>query len=135
MLSGVRVLDLTDESGWLAGKVLAELGADVVKVEPPGGDPGRRRGPFLHGREDPERCLRWLALNTSKRSLVLDLETVAGRDAFRSLVARADVLLESFAPGWLEARGLGFESLRASQPDSSVRSSTRTPASTRPPWI
>ena len=117
MLAGVRVLDLTDESGWLAGKVLAELGADVVKVEPTGGDPGRRRGPFLGGREDPERCLRWLALNTSKRSLVLDLESEAGRDGFRSLVARADVLLESLPPGWLDARGLGGVGLRARNPE------------------
>ncbi len=116
MLSGVRVLDLTDESGWLAGKALAELGADVVKLEPPGGDPGRGRGPFLHGRADPERCLRWLALNTSKRSLVLDLDSAAGRAAFRSLAERADVVLESFPPGWLEERGIGWETLRAANP-------------------
>jgi crotonobetainyl-CoA:carnitine CoA-transferase CaiB-like acyl-CoA transferase len=116
VLAGVRVLDLTDESGWLAGKVLADLGADVVKVEPPGGDPGRRRGPFLGGREDPERCLRWLALNTSKRSVVLDLESAAGRDGFLSALARTDVLLESFPPGWLDARALGAAELRARNP-------------------
>jgi crotonobetainyl-CoA:carnitine CoA-transferase CaiB-like acyl-CoA transferase len=116
VLAGVRVLDLTDESGWLAGKVLADLGADVVKVEPPGGDPGRRRGPFLGGREDPERCLRWLALNTSKRSLVLDLEREAGRETFRCLLAHADVLLESLPPGWLDARELGARDLHARHP-------------------
>jgi crotonobetainyl-CoA:carnitine CoA-transferase CaiB-like acyl-CoA transferase len=116
VLAGVRVLDLTDESGWLAGKLLGDLGADVVKVEPPGGDPGRRRGPFLGGRADPERCLRWLALNTSKRSLVLDLEDGAARGTFRALVARADVLLESFAPGWLAARSLAPQDLYALNP-------------------
>ncbi|MDP7572584.1 MAG: CoA transferase, partial [Myxococcota bacterium] len=59
MLAGVRVLDLSDESAWLAGKILAETGADVVKVEQPGGDPGRT-GPYLGGVDDPERSLRWL---------------------------------------------------------------------------
>src|SRR5262249_58450543 len=66
-LHGLRVLDLTGEIGFLAGTLLGELGADVVKVEPPAGDPARRRPPFWDGVEDPERSLLWLALNTSKR--------------------------------------------------------------------
>lgn len=116
MLSGVRVLDLCDESGFLAGKILAEIGADVVKIEPPGGDGWGRRGPFLGDVKDPERSLRWLALNTSKRGITLDLDRPRGQELFRELVARADVLLETFAPGHLEERGLGGESLRAGNP-------------------
>ena len=95
MLEPYRVLDLTDERGWLAGKILGDLGADVIKVEPPGGDSGRRRGPFLGGSEHPARGLRWLALNTSKRSVVLDLEYAEDRERFLRLVASADALLES----------------------------------------
>jgi crotonobetainyl-CoA:carnitine CoA-transferase CaiB-like acyl-CoA transferase len=116
MLDGIRVLDLCEEPGWLAGKILAELGADVVKVEPPGGDRMGRRGPFLGDRPDPESSLAWLALNTSKRGITLDLSRPRGQDLFRELASRADVLLESFAPDFLERRGLGWESLRERNP-------------------
>jgi crotonobetainyl-CoA:carnitine CoA-transferase CaiB-like acyl-CoA transferase len=78
MLEDLRVLDLTDESGFLAGKILGELGADVIKIEPPGGDRRGRRGPFLAGIADPEPSLVWPALNTSNHGIVLDLG-VAGR--------------------------------------------------------
>lgn len=115
-LHGFRVLDLTGEVGFLAGMLLAELGADVVKVEPPAGDPARRRPPFWGGVEDPERALLWLALNSSKRGLTLDLERAAGRDLFLRLVERADVVLETGAPGALAARGLGWEALHARNP-------------------
>ncbi len=118
MLSGYRVLDLTGESGWLAGKILGDMGADVIKLEPPGGDPGRRRGPFFGEGEDPEACLRWLALNTSKRGVVLELESAEGRARFLALVATADVVLESFAPGHTDEIGLGYEAL--SQRDSEL---------------
>ena len=111
VLEPYRVLDLTDERGWLAGKILGDLGAEVIKVEPPGGDPGRRRGPFLGGSEHPARGLRWLALNTSKRSVVLDLEYAEDRERFLRLVASADALLESAAPGAMDALGLGYEAL------------------------
>src|SRR5215468_12391392 len=102
-LHGVRVLDLTGEIGFLAGMVLGELGADVVKVEPPAGDPARRRPPFWGQIDDGERSLLWLALNGSKRGLTLDLERSAGRDLFLRLAARADVVLETEAPGALAA--------------------------------
>src|SRR5262245_28319666 len=98
-LSGIRVLDLTSEAGFLAGKLLGDLGADVVKVEPLGGDPARRRGPFAGGIEDPERSVLWLALNTSKRGIRLDLETRDGREAFLRLCAGADAVIESAGPG------------------------------------
>jgi crotonobetainyl-CoA:carnitine CoA-transferase CaiB-like acyl-CoA transferase len=116
VLSGLRVLDLADESGSLAGKILGDLGADVVKVEPPGGDREGRRPPYLGGVADPERSLAWLALNTSKRGITLDLERTSGRDAFDRLLAWADVLLDTFAPGALETLGLGWESLSRRHP-------------------
>src|SRR5579875_2444217 len=90
-LDGIRVLDLTAEPGFLAGKLLAEMGADVVKVEPPGGDPARRRPPFWGGVEDPERAILTLALNHPR-----------GRALFLDLVARADVVLETAPPGTLD---------------------------------
>jgi benzylsuccinate CoA-transferase BbsE subunit len=94
-LDGVRVLDCTGEPGFFAGKLLGELGADVVKVEPPGGDPARRRPPFWGGRVDLERALVWLAMNTSKRGITLDRERPRGRALFLDLAARADVVVET----------------------------------------
>jgi len=112
VLSGHRVLDLSDERGFLAGRILADLGADVIKIEPPGGDPERARGPFVGGVAGPDRGLPWLAANPGKRSLVLDLaECEADRERFRALVRGADVVLETYAPGTLEAWGLGYEAL------------------------
>jgi len=115
-LHGLRVLDLTDETGFLAGRLLGELGADVVKVEAPTGDPARRRPPFWGGVADPECSLLWLALNGSKRSLTLDLDRPAGRDLLLRLAERADVVLETGAPGALAARGLGWDVLHARNP-------------------
>ena len=115
-LYGTRVLDLTHEPGFFAGKLLGDLGADVIKVEPPGGDPARRRPPFWGDVADPERSLLWLAMNTSKRGLVLDLERPRGRALFLDLTAAADVVLESEAPGGLAGRGLGWDALHARNP-------------------
>jgi len=115
MLAGVRVLDLSDETAWLAGKILAETGADVVKVERPGGDPGRT-GPYLGGVDDPERSLRWLALNTSKRGVSLDWRTAKGGALLRRLAESADVLIESAAPGTLDELGVGWETLHQENP-------------------
>jgi len=112
-LHGVRVLDLAGEPGFLAGMLLAELGADVVKVEPPAGDPARRRPPFWGGVEDPERSILWLAQNGSKRGITLDLQRPAGRDVFLRLVARADVVLET---GALSAHALGWDAVHACNP-------------------
>src|SRR5262245_17467008 len=112
-LNGLRILDLTGEIGFLAGMLLGELGADVVKVEPPAGDPARRRPPFWGGVEDPERAILWLAQNGSKRGITLDLQRPAGRDVFLRLVARTDVVLET---GALSGHGLGWDALHASNP-------------------
>jgi benzylsuccinate CoA-transferase BbsE subunit len=115
-LAGIRVLDLTAEAGFLTGMLLGELGADVVKVEPPAGDPARQRAPFWGGRPDPERALGWLAYNTSKRGITLDLDRPAGRDLFLRLCERADVVLETEPPGAMTARGLGWDALHARNP-------------------
>ena len=111
MLAPYRVLDLTDERGQFAGKLLADLGADVIKVEPPQGDPARNRGPFVDDIPGPDRSLRWLAWNANKRSVTLDLSDAAGRDRFLHLAQSADFVLESFAPGRMDGLGLGYKAL------------------------
>jgi benzylsuccinate CoA-transferase BbsE subunit len=89
----LRVLDLADESGALCGRILADLGADVVKIEPPSGDPGRRMPPFADDRPDPNRSLSWLAANAGKRSITCNLGSTTGRDLFCRLAERADVVV------------------------------------------
>jgi len=115
-MSSIRVLEICDESGVLAGKILGDLGADVVKVEAPGGDLDARRAPYLGGICDPERSLAWLALNTSKRGITLDPEPNAGRAVLHRLLDWADVLLETFAPGTLETWGLGWDAMHRQHP-------------------
>ncbi len=117
MLSPYRVLDLTGEQGQACGKLFADLGADVVKIEPPGGDASRRRGPFVGDDPDPEKSLFWFAFNTDKRSLVLDLEDSAGRECLLQLARQTDFVLESFSPGYLDRLGLGFDALRRANPE------------------
>jgi len=95
MLGMYRVLDLTDDRGHLAAFVLAGLGADVILVEPPGGSPARRTGPYAGGVEHPERSLTFWAWNRGKRSVVLDLTTPDGADALARLAAGADVVITS----------------------------------------
>lgn len=110
-LTGLRVIELADEQAEYCGLVLAGLGADVIKVEPPGGSPTRRIGPFYEDREDPERSLFFWQYNRGKRSIMLDLRQTEDQDQFRSLVATADVLLESTPKGELGALGLGADQL------------------------
>ncbi len=117
MLSGYRVLDLSDHRGQLAGQILADLGAEVILVEPPGGSPAREVGPFGAGHEgDPDRSLWFWAYNRGKRSVVLDLDSDAGRDELRRLARHADLLIESEAPGVMAARGLGPDDLSSDNP-------------------
>jgi benzylsuccinate CoA-transferase BbsE subunit len=111
LLSPYRILDLTDEHGLICGKFLSDLGAEVIKVEKPGGDPARHIGPFFQEIRDPEKSLYWLSLNTGKKGITLDLEKGEGRGIFKELVKRADVVLESFPPGYLDSLELGFEDL------------------------
>jgi len=123
-LAGVRVLDLADQRGALAGKLLAGLGADVVLVEPPEGSPLRSIPPFWQGVEDPERSLFFWFYNAGKRGITLDWRRPEGAERLRRLAARADVLIESEPPGALAARGCGPESLRALNPRLVVASIT-----------
>jgi len=116
MLSPYRVLDLTDEKGLLCGKLLGDLGADVIKVEKPGGDETRNLGPFYHGEQDPEKSLLWFAFNTSKRGITLDIESSDGQDIFKKLTGSADFILESFPPGYMESLGLGYSALEQINP-------------------
>jgi crotonobetainyl-CoA:carnitine CoA-transferase CaiB-like acyl-CoA transferase len=114
MLSHLRVLDLTDEKGLLCGQMLADLGADVVCVEPQAGSAARRLPPFADGVDDGEHGLVWWAYSRGKRSVLLDIERE--RDRFLQLVRAADVLVESFPPGHLDALGLGYDALAEANP-------------------
>jgi crotonobetainyl-CoA:carnitine CoA-transferase CaiB-like acyl-CoA transferase len=115
-LDDVVVLDLADEPAIFAGRLLADLGADVIRVEPPDGGRVRSLGPFLDGVSGVERGYRHLAYNAGKRSMTLDITTSEGRDLFRRLVRRADALIESYQPGQLAALGLDFDRLAAENP-------------------
>ncbi|MFC1535058.1 CaiB/BaiF CoA transferase family protein [Thermodesulfobacteriota bacterium] len=116
MLDTYRVLDLTDERGFLCGKILGDLGADVIKVERPGGDPARRIGPFYHDIPDPEKSLNWFAFNGSKRGVTLNIEDSGGKDIFLKLVNNADIIIESSSPGYMDGLGLGYGTLSERNP-------------------
>lgn len=116
LLGLYRILDLTDHQGWLCGKILGDLGADVIQIEPPGGSAARANGPFFHDAPDPERSLAWLAFNTNKRGITLDIRSPTGRALFLALVDSADFVIESFRPGYLEQLGLGYERLAEVNP-------------------
>ncbi|MDH4076850.1 MAG: CoA transferase, partial [Acidimicrobiia bacterium] len=115
-LEGVRVLDLADRSGALAGRILADLGAEVILVEPSAGNPIRRTSPFLDDEPGPERSLAHQYLNANKRSVLADLATPEGAETFRRLVATAHVVIDTERPGQLDALGLGHDALRAVNP-------------------
>ena len=116
LLSPYRVLDLTDERGLLCGKMLADLGADVIQVEPPSGNPARNLGPFYQDDVHPEKSLFWWAYARNKRGITCDIQTAEGQDLIKQLAATADFLLESGAPGEMAGLGLGYEDLKAINP-------------------
>jgi crotonobetainyl-CoA:carnitine CoA-transferase CaiB-like acyl-CoA transferase len=115
-LTGLRVIELADEQAEYCGLALAGLGAEVIKVEPPGGSPTRCIGPFYEDRQDPERSLFFWQYNRGKRSIMLDLRQPQDRDRFRALVATADILLESTPRGELDGLGLGATALLQQYP-------------------
>jgi crotonobetainyl-CoA:carnitine CoA-transferase CaiB-like acyl-CoA transferase len=131
-LSGVRVLELADEKGQFCGKLLGDLGADVVKIEPPGGEPNRHVGPFLDDVPHPERSLSFWYYNTSKRGITLNLETADARLLFLRLTATADVIVETFPPGFMASLGLGHDVL--GQQNSRLILCSLTPFGQTGPW-
>jgi len=116
MLSCYRVLDLTNERGFICGRALSDLGADVIKIERPGGDPARSIGPYYRDTVHPEKSLYWFAFNGNKRSITLDIERADGQEILKKLVKTADVLIESFEPGYMDTQGLGYSVLSQINP-------------------
>ena len=115
-LGHFRILDLTQTHGQYATRLLADLGADVIKVEPPEGAVARGVWPFAGDVEGKERSLAFLHFNTNKRGMVLDLTTTEGRETFLRLVHTADAVVEDFPPGHMEELGLGYRELQAANP-------------------
>ena len=117
-LSDLTVLDLCDEKGQYMGKLMGEMGARVVKIEPPEGDDARSIRPFRNDVPDQNQSLHFWAFNTAKEGVTLDIEQPEGREILKKLVAKADVLLESFDPGYMDSLGLGYPDLSAINPES-----------------
>ena len=124
MISDCRALDLTDDKGFNCGKILADLGVDVVKVEKPGGNASRKIGPFYHDIIDPEKSLHWFAHSNNTRGITLDIETSDGREIFKDLVKTADFIIESFPPRYMDNLGLGYAELSQINPGIIVVSIT-----------
>jgi len=116
LLSNCRGLELTDDRGQICGEILSELGVEIIKVEPPGGEPSRSMGPYFHDEPDPLKSLYWAAHNRDKKSITLDIETTDGQEIFKSLAKRVDLIIESFPPGHLGHLGLGYEALHNVNP-------------------
>jgi len=123
-LDDLRIIDLAGEIGVYATKLLADLGADVIRVEPPDGDPLREIGPFWHDEHAVGRSLSFLNNNTNKRSITLDITKPEGRALFERLVATADAVVETYAPGYLDSLGLGYAGLCRIKPDIILTSVT-----------
>jgi crotonobetainyl-CoA:carnitine CoA-transferase CaiB-like acyl-CoA transferase len=131
-LTGIRVIEIADEQAEYCGLTLAGLGADVLKVEPPGGNPTRRIGPFYQDKPDPEGSLFFWQYNRGKRSVMLDLDGAPDRAKLQSLLVEADVLLESTPKGRLEAIGLGKDTLTGRYP--TLIHARVTPFGDEGPW-
>lgn len=118
LLEGLRVLELGEFiSAPYCGKLLADLGAEVIKIEPPGtGESARQYGPFFEDGPHPERSGIFLYLNANKLGVTLNLATPTGRELLRALVERCDVLVHNFNPGDMDSLGLQYESLSQANP-------------------
>lgn len=115
-LAGLRVIELCGEAGAFAGKLLADMGAEVIKIEPPAGDPTRRYAPFVDDQPHSERSLWFWRYNTSKRGVTLDIDRTEGREVFLRLLRAADVLLEDAPLGRMAALGLDYPDLSDQNP-------------------
>ena len=124
LLKECRILDFTNEMGFFCGKILGDLGADVIKVEKPGGDPSRNLGSFYKDIPDPEKNLYWFAYNHNKRGITLDIETETGKEILLKLIKTTDIVIETFQPGTLKKLGLDYKALTKIKPDIIVASIT-----------
>ncbi len=115
-LSKYRVLDLASERGAFCGRLLADFGADVLKIERPGGDALRNTGPFLGNDPDPEKSIPWFFLNAGKRGVTLDIESSDGQQILKRLTQRAHFIVESFPANYLEGLGMGYSTFRDTNP-------------------
>jgi crotonobetainyl-CoA:carnitine CoA-transferase CaiB-like acyl-CoA transferase len=116
-LSGVKVLDLSEDiAGSFCARLLADYGADVLKLEPPSGADLRRMAPFYHDNPHPEKSLFFLVLNLNKKGATLNLDTSTGRNILKRLAQHVDVIVETYRPGYLDSLGLGYEDLRQINP-------------------
>ena len=133
MLSPYRVLDLTDERGILCGKILADLGADVIQIEPPGGSSARRVGPFYQDEPGPDSSLFWWSYAANKRSITLNLHTADGQALLKRLLPTADFLVESGPPRRTGVPGAWLCRARRDQPlaDRRVHHAVRAVGSVR----
>lgn len=131
-LGDLQVLDISLEIGAYCAKLLADLGARVIRVEPPGGDVLRHKGPYYHGEVEPEKSLRHFHYNTGKQSITLDIETEEGAALFSRLAEQADVVIEGYPPGHLARLGLDYETL--SQANSGLIMASITPFGQQGPY-
>jgi benzylsuccinate CoA-transferase BbsE subunit len=115
-LDGIQALDLADEKASFCSRLLADLGARVIKIEKPGGDSSRKMGPFEGGHPDPEKSLSFFYNNLNKMGVTLNLEHDEGKRLFLKLLKRTDVVVESFCPGYLKEIGLAFDRLSEENP-------------------
>lgn len=116
VIDAYRVLDLTEGGCMIGGRILADLGADVIRIEPPGGSPSRI-APFYKDNPDPEKSLYWFAYNMNKRGITLDITGTDGQELLKKLVKTADVIMESCEPGYMSNLGLGYDALIEIKPD------------------
>ena len=123
-LTGFRALDLTDEKGLFCGRVLADFGVEVIQVESPQGNPARVYGPSCQDPPDPEKGLWWLCYAGNKKGITLNVESREGKQIFRRLATKADFVIESFYPGYMDELGLGYASLSQLNPSLVMTSIT-----------
>ena len=124
-LTGIKVLDLSEDiAGSFCARLLADYGADVLKVEPPAGSAMRRIAPFYHDEPHPEKSLFFLILNLNKKGVTLNLQSAAGRRILRELVPHVDLVIETCRPGYLDDLGIGYAGLSAVNPRLTLTSIT-----------
>ena len=124
-LNGVKVLDLSEDiAGSFCARLMADYGADVLKLEPPGGASLRRMGPFHHDDPHPEKSLFFLLLNLNKKGATLNLTTDTGQSILKRLAEHVDVIVETYRPGYLASLGLGYDTLSQINPGLIVTSIT-----------